>query len=100
MQPPQGGKGWEFWFLAAEDIEEGSEATISYGDHSSWSFLLHYGFVPQRNASDTVSLFSNVEEATDWFLDRFPPKVFTQLLACNQILGNTFFFYLGIFDPT
>ena len=73
--PPEGDSGWTFQFRAAEDIEEGSEATISYGNHSSWSFLLHYGFVPHRNASDTVTLFRNIEEAVDWYLDRFPSEV-------------------------
>lgn len=76
--PPSESSGWTFQFKAARDEEEvppGIEATISYGDHSSQSFLLHYGFVPPRNTFDTVVLFKNTEEAIDWFLDRFPPEV-------------------------
>lgn len=56
-------------------VEEGEEALISYGNNSSWSYLLFYGFVPLRNVHDRVVLFDNLLEAVDWFLDRFPPKV-------------------------
>ena len=73
--PPAGNAGWAFQFTAADDVEAGVEATISYGAHSSWSFLLHYGFVPQRNPHDQVSIFADVSEAITWFLDRFPPQV-------------------------
>lgn len=56
-------------------VEEGEEALISYGNNPSWNYLLFYGFVPLRNVHDRVVLFQNLEEAVNWFLDRFPPKV-------------------------
>ena len=85
VMPPSDTTGWTFQFKAAEDAEEGSEATISYGNHDSGSFLIHYGFVPPRNVHDRAVLFKDVEEAVAWFLDRFPPEVIPSILFSQGI---------------
>jgi len=62
-----GGGGWSFAVSASADLAVNSELTLNYGaGRPNADFLASYGFVPPRNAHESVSLFCSVEEAVRW----------------------------------
>ena len=69
------GKGPVLQFKTLAAVEVGQEALISYGNKTSWEFLLFYGFVPMGNVHDQVTLWANLEQAVDWLFERLPPQV-------------------------
>jgi hypothetical protein len=52
----------------ARDAHPGEELRISYGEHASDTFWLHYGFVPAagENACERTPLFEGVAHALHW----------------------------------
>jgi hypothetical protein len=48
--------------VGEEGISAGDEVTISYGPWDNDRYLLHYGFVPDFNPHDKVTLFENNRE--------------------------------------
>lgn len=48
--------------VGEEGISAGDEVTISYGPWDNNRYLLHYGFVPDSNPHDKVTLFENNRE--------------------------------------
>ncbi|KAL3147314.1 hypothetical protein ABBQ32_002799 [Trebouxia sp. C0010 RCD-2024] len=67
-------QGFKMHLVAREDIPQGQELLLSYGDRNNDDFFLHYGFVPLRNPHDDTVLFQDVIEALDWHYDQFPPE--------------------------
>lgn len=75
--------------IARQDIPEGQEVLLSYGDRNNDDFFLHYGFVPLRNPHDDAVLFTDLTEALDWHYDNFYKAQVT--LWCKglvQMLGS------------
>ena len=68
-------QGYQMHLVAREDIPQGQELLLSYGDRNNDDFFLHYGFVPLRNPHDDTVLFQDLIEALDWHYDQFPPQV-------------------------
>jgi len=58
-----------FDLVAYEDIEMGSEVTISYGNHPAEVFLLYFGWVPLENPFDQYILFRDEHECVNGVLD-------------------------------
>jgi SET domain len=67
--------GGEFFMVltSTRDIQQGEELLLSYGERNNDDFFLHYGFIPPRNIHDDVILFSTIEEAIDWHLEKYIP---------------------------
>jgi hypothetical protein len=67
--------GGEFLMVltAVRDIDRGEELLLSYGERNNDDFFLHYGFVPPKNVHDDVILFSSIEDAIDWHLQKYIP---------------------------
>ena len=59
---------------ATRDIDPGEELLLSYGERSNDEWVLHYGFVPPRNPHDDVVIFDTIEDAIDWYLEKYIPK--------------------------
>jgi hypothetical protein len=71
-----GESSWTFQVRTTTAVSEGEEALLMYVPrYPGWSFLLHSGFVPIRNAHESVRIFGDVVEAVDWYMERFPPEV-------------------------
>lgn len=81
-------QGYQMHLVAREDIPQGQELLLSYGDRNNDDFFLHYGFVPLRNPHDDTVLFQDLIEALDWHYDQFPPKVGASSAACLWLLRS------------
>ena len=68
--------------VARQDIPEGQEILLSYGDRNNDDFFLHYGFVPLRNPHDDAVLFQDLTYALDWHYEHFKPEVRCAVLCC------------------
>jgi len=68
--------------VARQDIPEGQEILLSYGDRNNDDFFLHYGFVPLRNPHDDAVLFQDLTDALDWHYEHFKPEVQCVVLCC------------------
>ena len=77
MAPPteDPSQGFQMHLVARQDIPQGQELLLSYGDRNNDDFFLHYGFVPLRNPHDDTVLFQDLPEALDWHYDQFTPQV-------------------------
>ena len=42
--------GFDFVVKASRDIQEGSEALVSYGERSDPHFFMYYGFIPEEKS--------------------------------------------------
>jgi hypothetical protein len=62
------GGGGALVLHTARDAHAGEELCISYGDHASDTFWLHYGFVPAQgaNACERTPLFDSEAHAAHW----------------------------------
>lgn len=53
---------WHMQLVAASSVlGSGDEITISYGPHSSLSFLLNFGFLPDYNPGAKALLYSSLQ---------------------------------------
>ncbi len=68
--------------VARQDIPEGQEILLSYGDRNNDDFFLHYGFVPLRNPHDDAVLFQDLTGALDWHYEHFKPEVRCAEMCC------------------
>ena len=68
-------QGFQMHLIARQDIPEGQEVLLSYGDRNNDDFFLHYGFVPLRNPHDDAVLFKDLTEALDWHYDTIGSQV-------------------------
>ena len=71
--------------VARQDIPEGQEILLSYGDRNNDDFFLHYGFVPLRNPHDDAVLFQDLTDALDWHYEHFKPEVRCAVLCCAAL---------------
>ncbi|KAL0050877.1 hypothetical protein WJX82_009288 [Trebouxia sp. C0006] len=67
-------EGFQMHLVARQDIPEGQEILLSYGDRNNDDFFLHYGFVPLRNPHDDAVLFQDLTDALDWHYEHFKPE--------------------------
>ena len=44
---------------------------MSYGERNNDDFFLFYGYIPPLNPKDDYVLFSNIEDAIDWFCHNY-----------------------------
>lgn len=66
--PAGRGGGWSFVVTAASDLAVNAEVTFNYGaGRPNADFLASYGFVPPRNAHESVALWGGVGEAVAWW---------------------------------
>ena len=75
-------EGFQMHLVARQDIPEGQEILLSYGDRNNDDFFLHYGFVPLRNPHDDAVLFQDLTDALDWHYKHFKPEVRCAELCC------------------
>jgi len=59
--------GVDFVVRASRDIQEGSEALVSYGERSDPHFFMYYGFLPKINPFNRAPLFRTLREASRWY---------------------------------
>ena len=59
--------GFDFVVKASRDIQEGSEALVSYGERSDPHFFMYYGFLPKKNPFNRAPLFRTLREASQWY---------------------------------
>ena len=59
--------GFDFVVKASRDIQEGSEALVSYGERSDPHFFMYYGFIPKKNPFNRAPLFRTLREASQWY---------------------------------
>ena len=59
--------GVDFVVKASRDIQEGSEALVSYGERSDPHFFMYYGFIPKKNPFNRAPLFRTLREASRWY---------------------------------
>lgn len=90
---------------ATKAIEANEELLLSYGERANDDFFLFYGFCPPRNPHDHVELFTSIEDAIDWHLKRYIPKVRepkqVENVACKgSAAGKPRSSTLWIFNPT
>eukprot|EP00879_Flechtneria_rotunda_P013970 GHRR01014592.1.p1 GENE.GHRR01014592.1~~GHRR01014592.1.p1 ORF type:complete len:370 (+),score=155.28 GHRR01014592.1:367-1476(+) len=62
-------------FLGADGIKAGQEVTIRYGTWPAEPFLLLFGFVPQPNPHDSITLFSNLQHMAECYLQCLASQV-------------------------
>ncbi len=74
--------GFQMHLVARQDIPEGQEILLSYGDRNNDDFFLHYGFVPLRNPHDDAVLFQDLTDALDWHYEHFKPEVRCAAPSC------------------
>lgn len=74
--------------IAGSDLAEGDEILLDYGDRPTDEFLLQYGFVPERNPSDTtaVPLPCGAREVVSWDDARGATPQVRE--ACEAMLGG------------
>ncbi|BDA47418.1 probable ribulose-1,5 bisphosphate carboxylase/oxygenase large subunit [Coccomyxa sp. Obi] len=65
---------WEMIVSATRAIEADEEAWLSYSTEPGSYFLLHYGFVPNRNQFEQVTLFESISEAVEWAIATCAPE--------------------------
>ena len=82
-------QGYQMHLVAREDIPQGQELLLSYGDRNNDDFFLHYGFVPLRNPHDDTVLFQDLIEALDWHYDQFPPQVGARSAATLRLTSSS-----------
>jgi hypothetical protein len=59
-----------FWLLSGpEGITAGDQVCISYGNWPAEPFLLLFGFVPQPNPHDCITLFSSLQHMAHCYLE-------------------------------
>ena len=78
-------EGFQMHLVARQDIPEGQEILLSYGDRNNDDFFLHYGFVPLRNPHDDAVLFQDLTDALDWHYEHFKPEVRRAVLYCAAL---------------
>ena len=78
-------QGFQMHLVARQDIPEGQEILLSYGDRNNDDFFLHYGFVPLRNPHDDAILFQDLTDALDWHYEHFKPEVGCAVLRCTVL---------------
>eukprot|EP00775_Hariotina_reticulata_P012282 gene12282-12418_t len=61
-----------------EGISSGEQVTISYGSWPGESFLLHYGFLPNPNPHDALTLFSCLQQMAACYLGCLQHKLMAQ----------------------
>jgi len=65
------GSSWAMVVSATQDVEEGCQLLLSYGERPSDDFFLHYGFVPPGNPHEDVQLFEGLEAALQWHFEEY-----------------------------
>ncbi|CAL8472140.1 g11682 [Coccomyxa elongata] len=65
---------WEMVVSATRAIESDEEAWLSYSTEPGSYFLLHYGFIPNRNQFEQVTLFESIAGAVEWAIATCPPE--------------------------
>jgi hypothetical protein len=53
-------------FVGERGVRAGSEITLDYGSRRNEEWLLHYGFLPDRNAAETVQLPGETPRVVSW----------------------------------